>query len=54
MVYTYKSGKEIYKKDRHLQELEGMPEAYVGHKFSKNYLSHKHKKRDSDGGKNKH
>jgi len=44
MVYTYKSGKEIYKKDRHLQELEGMPEAYVGQKFSKNFMSGKHGK----------
>ena len=49
MVYTYKSGKETYKKDRHLYELEGIPEAYVGLKFSKNFMGHHHrKKRDKN------
>ena len=48
MAYTYKSGKEIYKKDRHLQELEGMPEAYVGQKFSKNFMAHHRRKKRKD------
>ena len=49
MVYTYKKGKEIYKKDRYLAELDGMPDAYVGVRFSKNYLSHHNRKKKVKG-----
>lgn len=53
MVYTYEKGKEIYKKDLYMANLE----AYKGRKFSKQFMatnSKKRKKGESNGGKNKH
>ena len=52
MTYTYKGGKEIYMKDRHLVEME----AYKGKKFGRHNMTwSKKRKRGLDGGKkNKH